>query len=119
VEAVAYDAFQPLAEKVLGEISEEARLKYANDLKVVLQHRTGKLKVGEISLAIAVSSRHRDEAYEASRYIIEELKQRAPIWKKEYYTDGETDWLKGHALCGHHHSKRPFSNSETAVNPDS
>jgi molybdopterin synthase catalytic subunit len=105
VEAVAYDAFAPLAEKTLAEIADEARAKFAGTsgvpLHAVIYHRTGKLKVGEVSLAIAVSSRHRDEAYEASRYIIEEIKERAPIWKKEFYTDGESDWLKGHALCAH------------------
>ena len=71
------------------------------------------------SLAVAVSSRHRDESYEASRYLIEQLKERAPIWKKEYYTDGESEWLKGHALCGHHHSKSPSFSSETKLNPES
>ena len=101
VVAVAYDAFAPLAEKTLAEIADEARAKYTSELQAVIYHRTGKLKVGEVSLAIAVSSRHRDEAYEASRFIIEEIKERAPIWKKEFYTDGESEWLKGHALCGH------------------
>jgi molybdopterin synthase catalytic subunit len=52
-------------------------------------------------VSIAVSLPHRDETYQASRYIIEELKKRAPIWKKEHYEDGESEWLQGHALCGH------------------
>jgi molybdopterin synthase catalytic subunit len=116
VEAVAYDAFAPLAEKTLAEIADEARVKFAGTsgvpLQAVIYHRTGKLKVGEVSLAIAVSSRHRDEAYEASRYIIEEIKERAPIWKKEFYTDGESDWLKGHALCGHGPKKNRASSDE-------
>ncbi len=101
VVAVEYDAFIPLAEKTLKEISEEAQEKWGQDLKISVRHRIGKLSVGEISVAIGVSSTHRDEAYQASRYIIEEIKHRAPIWKKEYYINGETEWLKGHSLCQH------------------
>ena len=101
VVAVEYDALIPLAEKVLREISAEAQEKWGSDLKISVRHRTGKLKVGEISVAIGVSSKHRDESYQASRYIIEQIKVRVPIWKKEYYINGETEWLKGHALCQH------------------
>ena len=104
VVAVAYDAFPPLAEATLTEICEEARTRWGQDLCFRLTHRTGTLQVGEISLAISVSSKHRDESYQASRYVIEELKNRAPVWKKEFYEDGESEWLKGHALCGHGHS---------------
>ncbi len=101
VTAVAYDAFEPLAMQVLKEICEEAQAKWGDSLHFCVQHRTGKLKVGEVSVVIAVGSKHRDEAYQASRYVIEELKERVPIWKKEYYEGGETGWLKGHALCAH------------------
>ena len=101
VVAVEYDAFIPLAEKTFTEIAHEAIAKWGNDLKIIVRHRTGKLLVGEISVAIGVSSKHRDEAYQASRYVIEQIKVRAPIWKKEYYTNGETEWLKGHSLCQH------------------
>jgi molybdopterin synthase catalytic subunit len=111
VTAVAYDAFPPLAEKTLATIASEAKEKWG-DLQIAIFHRTGKLSVGEVSLAIAVSSKHRDESYQASRYVIEEIKERAPIWKKEFYTDGESEWLKGHALCQHgktHSDKPAFS----------
>jgi molybdopterin synthase catalytic subunit len=101
VTAVAYDAFAPLAVKVFTSICEEARLKWGDDLKIYVVHRTGHLQVGEISIGIAVSSRHRDESYLASRFVLEEIKTRAPIWKKEFYENGETDWVRGHALCGH------------------
>jgi molybdopterin synthase catalytic subunit len=100
VTAVAYDAFPPLAEKTLAAIADEARAQWG-DLQIAIFHRTGKLTVGEVSLAIGVSSRHRDESYLASRWIIEEIKERAPVWKKEFYSDGESEWLKGHALCQH------------------
>lgn len=102
--AIHYDAEPKLAIRILSEISKEALEKWGNSLKVVVLHRTGELKVGDISVGIGVSSPHRDESYQASRYIIEQIKVRAPIWKKEIYEDGETEWLKGHALCqGHHH----------------
>lgn len=101
VVAVHYDAFESLAIRTLQEICFEAQAKWANDGVIYVAHRTGRLGVGEISVGIGVSSRHRDEAYQASRYIIEQIKLRAPIWKKEVYEDGETEWLKGHALCQH------------------
>lgn len=99
VTAVAYDAFEPLAEKILRDIAGEACVRWGESLRICVVHRVGKLSCGDISVAVGVSSRHRDESYQASRYIIEQLKHRAPIWKKEFYEDGETQWLKGHALC--------------------
>jgi len=99
VVAVSYDSFEPLAEKILREISEEAKAKWGSSLRICVIHRVGKLNCGDISVGVGVSSRHRDESYQASRYVIEQLKHRAPIWKKEHYENGETEWLKGHALC--------------------
>jgi molybdopterin synthase catalytic subunit len=99
--SVGYDAAPALAAKSLREIATECLEKWGNDLRIIVVHRTGKLGVGELSVAIGVSSKHRDESYLASRYIIEEIKTRVPIWKKEYYVDGESEWLKGHALCQH------------------
>ena len=58
-------------------------------------HRVGRLEIGEASVAIAVASPHRAEAYEASRYVIEELKRRVPVWKREGYVDGESEWVPG------------------------
>ena len=58
-------------------------------------HRVGRLEIGETSVAIAVASPHRAEAYEASRYVIEQLKQRVPVWKREGYVDGATEWVPG------------------------
>jgi molybdopterin synthase catalytic subunit len=101
VMGVSYDAHPVLAKKVFQEISEEALEKWGHDLSVRIIHRAGRLAVGEVSLVIVVSSRHRDESYQASRYIIEEIKNRAPVWKKEHYEDGDSEWLQGHALCGH------------------
>ncbi len=99
--AVSYDAHPVLTQKVLRDIAGEACAQWGEGLYVRFHHRVGRLAVGEVSTAIVVSSPHRDEVYQASRYLIEELKKRAPIWKKEHYTDGDSEWLQGHALCGH------------------
>lgn len=68
-------------------------------MRICIVHRIGKLAQGDISVGVGVSSPHRDECYQASRYVIEEIKRRAPIWKREAYESGETEWLKGHMLC--------------------
>ncbi len=101
VRAVSYDAHPTLAQKVLREICEEAQGKWGNDLCLIVIHRVGRVEINEISVVIQVSSTHRDEAYQASRYVIEQLKDRVPIWKKEHYLEGESEWLQGHALCSH------------------
>jgi molybdopterin synthase catalytic subunit len=103
VVAVSYDAFEPLAEQVFRDIAREACQKWGNELRIYIVHRVGKLLCGDTSVGIGVSSRHRDESYQASRYVIENIKHRAPIWKKEFYENGETEWLKGHALCQRTH----------------
>jgi len=115
VVAVGYDAFTPLAEATLYEIANEAKAKWGSTLKICIIHRIGKLEVGELSVAVGVSSPHRDESYQVSRYIIEQIKLRAPIWKKEFYDDGETEWLKGHALCQHSHHHEENENIEEGV----
>jgi molybdopterin synthase catalytic subunit len=103
--AVSYDAFIPLTKKILLQIARETIDKYKKDndknIKVYIAHRIGKLLVGDPSVIIAVSTKHRNESYQISREIIERLKHEAPIWKKEHYQDGETQWLKGHSLCQH------------------
>ena len=65
---------------------------------VFIEHAKGYLNLGEISIIIAVACKHRDQAYVLSRYIIEEIKKRSPIWKKEHYTDNQSDWLKGNPI---------------------
>lgn len=100
---VSYDAFAPLTEKIFLQLCQEAQAQWGQELDIVLVHRIGRLDIGDVSVAIAVDSKHRDEAYQASRYVIEELKVRAAIWKKEHYEDGDSEWLQGHALCQHGH----------------
>jgi len=98
VDAVSYDAHKILCQKVFTEISHEAINNFDNKLKIYIAHFKGKLEIGGISVIIAVGSPHRDASFKASHYIIEELKKRAPIWKKEHYTDGDDEWLLGHEL---------------------
>lgn len=99
--AVSYECHTRLAIAVLEEIVREARAKWGEELVAVVIHGTQKLNVGEMSVGVGVSTPHRDEAFEACRYIIEQLKVRAPIWKQEHYVDGDSEWLKGHELCRH------------------
>ncbi len=101
VTQMEYDCFIPLCEKTFLEIAQEAQKKWCEDANILVIHRHGCLSIGEASVAIVATTGHRDESYRITRYIIEEIKVRAPIWKKEYYQDGETDWVRGHALCQH------------------
>lgn len=94
VDGVGYEAYEEMATPVLAEIAREAAGLLGTD-RVAVVHRVGELAVGEHSVAIAVSSPHRAQAYEASRYVIEEIKKRLPVWKKEHYTDGRDAWVEG------------------------
>jgi molybdopterin synthase catalytic subunit len=94
VSHLEYHAYAGMAEKEMRRIAEEAIARYGvGDVRVV--HRVGRLEIGEASVAIAVASPHRGEAYEASRYVIEELKKRVPVWKREGYVEGESAWVPG------------------------
>ncbi|MCC6806334.1 MAG: molybdenum cofactor biosynthesis protein MoaE [Deltaproteobacteria bacterium] len=106
VVAVSYDAFVPLAERTLAAIAAETPA----EVSVAVEHRTGRLAVGEASVAIAVAAPHRVEAYEASRYVIEQIKRRLPVWKQEHYVDGDSEWLDGcclHSSDGSDHDHAP------------
>ncbi|MBM4317590.1 MAG: molybdenum cofactor biosynthesis protein MoaE, partial [Deltaproteobacteria bacterium] len=112
VVAVSYDCHKALARRELMKILEEARAKWGKSLDAIILHGSGRLSVGNISVAIAVTTPHRNEAFEACRYIIEELKVRATVWKQEHYVDGDSEWLKGHELCqmgGHSEGSRSHS----------
>jgi len=94
VGGMRYDTYEEMAAEVLSEIVDEAARSAGTD-RIAAIHRTGELEVGEVSVAIAVSSPHRAQAYDASRYIIEEIKKRLPVWKKERYSDGAEEWVEG------------------------
>lgn len=101
VEGVSYDLHPLLCTTVFREICTEARAEWGEALHFWLEHRQGRLAVGEASVIVAVSSPHRDESFRACRYLVEQMKHRAPIWKQEHYVDGDSEWVQGHALCGH------------------
>jgi molybdopterin synthase catalytic subunit len=94
-----YDAYPAMAEAVLQEIASEVRQRWPIG-GIAIVHRVGRLEIGDASVGIAVASPHRADAYEASRYIIEELKRRVPIWKREGYVEGEDRWLGGEEVEG-------------------
>jgi molybdopterin synthase catalytic subunit len=94
VSGMRYDAYADMAEAVLAAIVEEAAAQAGSD-RISAVHRTGELKIGDVSVAIAVSSPHRGEAFAAARYIIEQIKLRLPVWKHEHYRDGDSRWLDG------------------------
>src|SRR5437899_6684610 len=90
--ALDYEAYPGMAEKKLAEIERDTRQRWpVGDL--VMVHRLGHLEVGEVSVAVAVSCPHRVEAFEACRYAIDRLKLIVPIWKKENWADGTSEWV--------------------------
>lgn len=87
VRKLEYEAYVPMAIKVMQDICLDARKRWEL-IQCAVAHRTGKVEVGQPSVMIAVSSAHRRGAMEATSYIIDEIKARAPVWKKEFYADG-------------------------------
>ena len=97
---ITYDTHDALVIKSFDEIYNEANEKLKiKDKAVFIEHAKGHLNLGEISIIIAVACKHRDQAYVLSRYIIEEIKKRSPIWKKEHYENEESEWLKGNPIA--------------------
>ncbi len=86
-----YDAYQSMAEKKLAQIGDEIKEKWG-DAVVAITHRIGRLEISDIAVVIAVSTPHRADSFEASRYAIERIKEIVPIWKKEHWEDGEL-WI--------------------------
>jgi len=93
VSQLHYEAYEEMVEKVLQEIENEIHKKW-KITKFIAIHRTGSLKVGEVSVVVAVSAEHRKEAFEACKFGIDAIKERAPIWKKEF-GESRTEWLEG------------------------
>ena len=93
VTRLEYEVFAEQVEPRIVEIVEEARGRWPI-LRVAVEHRSGTVNLGEASVAVAVSTAHRSDAFEAARFIIDELKQRAPIWKKEFWPGG-SEWSQG------------------------
>ena len=91
VTALWYEAHESMAVREFETIANEARQKFG-DVSIAIVHRIGELRVGEVSVAVLAAASHRGAAFEACRYAIDELKRRAPIWKKERYADGAAEW---------------------------
>jgi len=99
VTGITYDAHNEMVVKSFKEIYNEVDEKLKIKSKAVfIEHVKGYVGLGEVSIIIAVACPHRAEAYTLSRYIIEEIKKRSPIWKKEHYQNEESEWLKGNPI---------------------
>ena len=99
VVGITYDSHDELVLKSFDEIYKETteKLKII-DKAVFIEHVKGYVRLGETSIIIAVACKHRNESYILSRYIIEEIKKRSPIWKKEHYKNEQSEWLKGNPI---------------------
>jgi len=91
-ESLDYEAYPEMARAKLAEVAEQVRRKWSVE-KVAVVHRLGHMKPGEVSVAVAVSSAHRQEAFQAAREFMDLLKQVVPIWKKENWADGTSEWV--------------------------
>ena len=99
VTGITYDSHDELVLKSFEEIYKETEKKLKiNDKAVFIEHIKGYVGLGETSVIVAVACKHRDQTYVLSRYIIEEIKKRSPLWKKEHYKNKESEWLKGNTL---------------------
>ena len=94
VEGLTYEVYRGMAERRMEEIEDRVRKRWPV-VKIAMVHRYGHLRVGEVSVAVAVSCEHRAEAFEASRYAIDTIKETLPMWKKERFKGGAQTWVKG------------------------
>jgi molybdopterin synthase catalytic subunit len=100
VVSLEYEVYEGLAVKEAGRIVEEAKEKF-DILDVAGIHRQGHLEIGDIAVWIGVIAEHRGPAFSACRYVIDEIKHRLPVWKKEHYKDKEARWVSCHEEEGH------------------
>ncbi len=93
VRYLEYEAYTAMAEKKMADIAAEAQNKFAvGDIAMV--HRIGRLEIGESSILIAVAAPHRQPAFEACAYAMDRVKEEVPVWKKEFFADGESHWVQ-------------------------
>ena len=93
VRYLEYEAYAAMAEKKMAEIAVEMRNKFAVG-NIAMVHRIGRLEIGESSILIAVAAPHRQPAFEACAYAMDRVKEEVPVWKKEFFTDGESHWVQ-------------------------
>jgi molybdopterin synthase catalytic subunit len=101
VDRLEYEVYEPIACSEGARIIEEAARRW-DIVRATGIHRGGLLELGDVAVLVGVVSAHRDEAFQAARYIIDEAKSRLPIWKREHYVNGELKWVNCHR-CGQHH----------------
>ncbi len=94
VALLAYEAFVPMAEAALGRLRDEAMARFGL-VRCLIHHRLGEVPLLEAAVVVAASSPHRREAFEAAAWIMDRIKERVPIWKRERYTDGAQTWVEG------------------------
>lgn len=92
VTGIEYSAYTAMATEELQRVADEAAARF-DGIRVAVEHRTGTLQLGDVSVAIAVAHARRTPAMDAQRFIIEELKRRVPIWKREHYVEGDWHWV--------------------------
>lgn len=102
VTCLEYEAYVPMAEKMIMDIVYDTKQKWQLHEAICI-HRIGRVEVCESAVVVITCSSHREQAYEANRYIIDRVKHEAPIWKKEYFADGTVGW--GHNCSCHNHKK--------------
>lgn len=98
VDHLVYDAYPSMAERVMGQIAGEAIERFGL-IDCAVLHRTGRLAIGEASLLVVVSSGHRAASFDGGRWMVDEIKKRVPVWKKEVWSDGEA-WVEGPESLG-------------------
>lgn len=98
VSSLEYKAYEAMAEKLLKSMAQKAQEQFQVE-HIYLAHRLGHLQLSDISVLISVATHHRDDAYKASRFLIEAIKQDLPVWKKEHYVGKNPEWVQ----CSHHH----------------
>ncbi len=108
--ALDYEAYPEMAATKMSEIEADTRSRWPVG-DIVLEHRLGRLDVGEVSVAVAVSCPHRHQAFDACRYAIDRLKELVPIWKKENWADGTTEWV--------HPEKKVISDQSSVISDSS
>ena len=96
--SLEYEAYPELAQKEASRIIKEAKSKFGID-SIICFHRVGRLSLGDLAVWLSVDSPHRKEAFLACQYVIDELKARVPIWKKEHYVNGEAHWVQCHGCA--------------------
>jgi molybdopterin synthase catalytic subunit len=103
-----YEAYEPIAVSEGQRVVKEAIARFAV-LQARCVHRTGMLEIGECAVWVGVTSGHRDEAFRACRFIIDEVKTRLPVWKKEHYVDGNSGWVNCERCATHGHNREDIA----------